>query len=88
MNAQGATKSYIVDGKMTGGFAYVAFPAEYRNSGVMTFVIDDKGVVYEKDLGQKTADVANSLKVFNPKGWRVVTEALRRRQRQLNLLTR
>jgi hypothetical protein len=75
VNGKGQTKSYLVDGKMTGGFAFVAYPAEYRNSGVMTFVIDDKGVVYEKDLGEKTADVANSLKVFNPKGWRIVTEA-------------
>ena len=77
VNAKGETKSFLVDGKMTGGFAMLAFPAEYRNSGVMTFVIDDKGILYEKDLGQKTADVANSLKAFNPKGWRVVTEAQR-----------
>jgi Protein of unknown function (DUF2950) len=74
VNAKGAATSFLVGGKMTRGFAMLAFPAEYRNSGVMTFVIDDKGVVYEKDLGQKTADVANSLKAFNPKGWRVVTE--------------
>jgi hypothetical protein len=74
VNAKGETRSFLVDGRMTGGFAFVAYPAEYRNSGVMTFVIDDKGVVYEKDLGQKTSDVANSLKSFNPKGWRTVTE--------------
>ena len=77
VNAKGTATSFLVDGKMTRGFAMLAFPAEYRNSGVMTFVIDDKGIVYEKDLGEKTADVANSLKVFNPKGWRVVTEAPR-----------
>ncbi len=75
VNANGATKSFLVDGKMTGGFAVVAYPAEYRNSGVMTFVIDDKGTMYEKDLGEKAADVANSLKAFNPKGWRIVTVA-------------
>ncbi len=74
VNAKGETKSFLVDGKMTGGFAFIAYPAEYRNSGVMTFVIDDKGVVYEKDLGEKTSDAANSLKVFNPKGWRIVTK--------------
>lgn len=74
VNAKGETTSFLVDGKMTGGFAFIAFPAEYRNSGVMSFVITDKGILYEKDLGAKTADVANSLKVFDPKGWRVVTE--------------
>jgi hypothetical protein len=74
VNAKGQTTSFVVDGKMTGGFAFVAYPAEYRNSGVMTFVVDDKGVVYEKDLGAKTADVAGSLTVFNPKGWTVVTD--------------
>ncbi len=74
VNANGVTKSFLVDGKMTGGFAVLAFPAEYRNSGVMTFVIDDKGTLYEKNLGEKTADVANAMKVFNPKGWRIVTE--------------
>ncbi len=73
MNAKGETKSFVVDGKMTGGFAFLAYPAEYRNSGVMTFVIDDKGTLYEKDLGEKTADAANSLKAFNPKGWKIVT---------------
>jgi hypothetical protein len=74
VNAKGETKNFVVDGKMTGGFAFIAFPAEYRNSGVMTFVITDKGTLYEKDLGDKTADVANSTAAFNPKGWRVVTE--------------
>jgi hypothetical protein len=74
VNAKGETKSFLVDGKMTGGFAFIAYPAEYRNSGVMTFVIDNKGIMYEKDLGEKTTDVANSLTVFNPKGWRIVTK--------------
>ena len=74
VNAKGQTTSFVVDGKMTGGFAFVAYPAEYRNSGVMTFVVNDKGVVYEKNLGAKTADVAGSLTVFNPKGWTVVTD--------------
>ena len=74
VNSKGQTKRFLVDGKMTGGFAVVAYPAEYRNSGVMTFVIDDKGIMYEKDLGETTAGVANSLRAFNPKGWRIVTE--------------
>jgi len=77
LTAQGASvksgaKSYIVDGKMTGGFAYVAWPAEYRNSGVMTFLVGADGVIYEKDLGPKTADLAKAMKAYNPdKTWRV-----------------
>jgi hypothetical protein len=65
-NVKGGAKSYIVDGKMTGGFAYVAWPAEYRNSGVMTFLVDANGVVYQKDLGAKTADVAKAMTAYNP----------------------
>ncbi len=53
--------SYIVDGKMTGGFAFLAYPAEYRSSGVMTFIVDQDGVVYEKDLGPRTAAIAKTL---------------------------
>ena len=51
---------------MTGGFAFVAYPAEYRNSGVMTFLVDQNGVIYEKDSGPKTADLAKSMTAFNP----------------------
>jgi len=53
--------SYIVDGKMTGGFALVAYPAEYRSSGVKTFMVDQDGIVYEKDLGVRTATAAKTL---------------------------
>ncbi len=71
-HVKGGAKSYIVDGKMTGGFAYIAWPAEYRNSGVMTFLVGPDGVVYEKDLGPKTADVAKAITAYNPdKTWRV-----------------
>ncbi len=59
-------KSYVVNGKMTGGFAFVAYPAEYRSSGVMTFIVNEDGVVYEKDLGKKTDAVARSMKEYNP----------------------
>jgi hypothetical protein len=65
-NGQGGAKSYVVNGKMTEGFAFVAYPAEYRSSGVMTFVVDQDGVVYEKDLGKKTAAHAKSMKEYNP----------------------
>jgi Protein of unknown function (DUF2950) len=65
-NVKGGAKSYIVDGKMTGGFAFVAYPAEYRNSGVMTFLVDATGVVHQKDLGPNTADLAKQMKAYNP----------------------
>jgi len=64
-NAPGGAKSYIVNGKMTGGFAFVAYPAEYRSSGVMTFIVNHDGVVYEKDLGKKTESLGKALKAYN-----------------------
>jgi hypothetical protein len=64
--AKGGAKDYIVDGKMTGGFALVAYPAEYRNSGIMTFIIAKDGVAYQKDLGEKTVDLAQSMAEYDP----------------------
>lgn len=64
-NAPGGAKDYLTDGKMT-GFAFVAFPAEYRVSGVMTFVVGEDGVVYEKDLGKDTGKTAKEMKEYNP----------------------
>ncbi len=67
----GGGKSYIVNGKMTEGFAFVAHPAEYRSSGVMTFIVNQDGAVYEKDLGKKTDILAKGLKEYSPaSGWR------------------
>jgi hypothetical protein len=69
--APGGAKSYIVDGKMTKGFAFVAYPAEYKSSGVMTFIVNDKGTVFEKNLGPRSSDLAKAMKVFNPSpGWK------------------
>jgi hypothetical protein len=65
-NGPGGAKNYVVDGKMTQGFAFVAYPAEYRTSGVMTFLVGDDGVVYEKDLGKKTETVVQSMKEYDP----------------------
>jgi len=62
----GGAKNYVLNGKMTEGFAFVAYPAEYRSSGVMTFVVDQDGVVYEKDLGKKTEVLAKAMKEYNP----------------------
>jgi len=55
---------------MTGGFAFVAYPSEYHSSGVMTFLIDQNGLIHEKDLGTKTADLAKAMTTFDPdKTW-------------------
>jgi Protein of unknown function (DUF2950) len=74
-DSSGGAKSYIVDGKMTGGFAFVAYPAEYRSSGVMTFLVDADGLIYEKDLGKKTETTAKAMKEYNPNaGWHQAEE--------------
>jgi hypothetical protein len=65
-NGPGGAKSYVVNGKMTEGFAFAAYPAEYKSSGVMTFLVNQDGVVYEKDLGKKTDVHAKSMKEYNP----------------------
>ena len=64
-NSPGGAKSYIVNGKMTEGFAFVASPAEYRSSGVMTFIVNQDGVVYQKDLGNKTEVLGKAMKEYN-----------------------
>jgi hypothetical protein len=69
--APGGAHSYIADGKMTRGFAFVAYPAEYRSSGVMTFIVAQDGIVYEKDLGPKTAAIAKAMTKYDPDStWR------------------
>jgi hypothetical protein len=65
-HAHNGAKSYIVKGNMIAGFAILAYPAEYRNSGVMTFLIYQDGLVFQKDLGEKTADIAKAINEFNP----------------------
>ena len=65
-NAPGGEMDYVVNGKMIGGFALVAYPDEYGNSGVMTFVVNHKGEVYQKDLGELTEAIAKRMKEFNP----------------------
>jgi hypothetical protein len=64
-NAAGGAKNYIVNSKMTDGFAFVAYPAEYRSSGVMTLIVNTDGVVYQKDLGKKTDVLAKAMKEYN-----------------------
>jgi hypothetical protein len=68
--AKGGARSYLVNGELVRGFAFVAYPAEYRNSGVVTFIVNQDGVIYEKDLGQDTAKIAASMPEYNPdKTW-------------------
>lgn len=73
INTPGGAKEYVVDGKMSGGFALVAYPAEYGNSGVMTFIINQDGVLLQKDLGRNTTEVATAMSKFDPDAsWTVV----------------
>lgn len=64
--AAGGAYQYVVNGKMIGGFALVAYPATYGNSGVMTFMVNHEGVVYEKNLGPDTVAIAQKMTRFNP----------------------
>jgi hypothetical protein len=74
-SAQGGARDFVVGDKMVGGFAFIAYPAEYRNSGVMTFMVGTDGIVYQKDLGEKTADIATAMTEYNPDGWNNASEA-------------
>ncbi len=73
--APGGEMDYVVKGKMIGGFALVAYPAEYRNSGVMTFLVNHAGNVFQKDLGPDTAKLAERMTSFNPDpSWQKVAD--------------
>ncbi len=65
-NARGGAKDYVVGGKMVSGFALVAYPAEYGNSGVTTFIINQDGVLFQKDLGKNTTESATAMNAFDP----------------------
>ena len=72
-HAPGGAKDYVKDGKMTGGYAIVAYPAEYKASGVMTFMIGTRGLVYQKDLGDGTAEAARGMTAYDPdSSWKAV----------------
>lgn len=78
-HAEGGAYSYVVDGKMILGFALVAYPAEYGNSGIMTFIVNQKGNIYQKNLGRKSRQIAEAMKNFDPdKGWKKVKESAKR----------
>jgi hypothetical protein len=65
-NASGGARDYIVNGEMIGGFAVVAYPAEHGNSGIMTFIVNQDGIVYQRDLGPDTAKIASQMTAFDP----------------------
>jgi hypothetical protein len=74
--AQGGARNYIVNGEMSGGFALIAYPADYGQGGIMTFIVNQDGVVYQKDLGDDTLNVATKLSEYNPDGaWTAVKAA-------------
>ena len=73
VDAKGGAKDYVVNGKMTGGFAIVAYPEKYGDTGIATFLIDQNGVLYEKNLGKDTTELAKAMSEFNPdKSWNPV----------------
>jgi hypothetical protein len=73
--AKGGAKSYVVDGVLKGGVALIAYPAQYKGSGVMTFIINQNGVVYQKDLGENTTELAKAITEYNPDStWKKVTD--------------
>jgi hypothetical protein len=75
-DAPGGAFYYVVKGKMIGGFALIANPAEYGNSGVMTFMVNHAGIVYQKDLGQRTEIIAKRMTLFDPdQTWKKVDAA-------------
>jgi hypothetical protein len=75
-HAHGGAKDYIVDGKMTGGFAVLAFPAEYGASGVMAFLVSPHGAIFQKNLGESTTDAARAITTFDPdSSWARVSTA-------------
>lgn len=75
-DAPGGALNYVVKGKMMGGFALIGYPAEYGNSGVMTFMVNHGGVVYQKDLGPRTGSIAKRIEVFDPdQTWKKVDVA-------------
>lgn len=74
--ARGGARNYVVDGQLAQGVALLAFPAQYRVSGVMSFIINQNGVVYQKDLGEKTSELA-AITEYNPdKTWKKVRDGM------------
>jgi hypothetical protein len=75
-DAPGGALNYVVKDKMIGGFALIGWPAEYGNSGVMSFLVNHAGIVYQKDLGTRTESIASRITLFDPdQTWKKVDVA-------------
>ena len=75
-NPPGGAYDYVINGNMIAGFALLAFPSEYGDSGIMTFIINQQGVLYQKDLGENTAEIIKSLTEYNPDdSWQAVSDS-------------
>jgi hypothetical protein len=73
--APGGARDYMVNGKPVGGFAFVAYPAAYGDSGIMTFITNQDGLLLQKDLGASTAQIASAMTIYDPdKGWNPIPE--------------
>jgi Protein of unknown function (DUF2950) len=74
-SAPGGKFSYIINGNMIAGYALVAYPAKWGNSGVMTFIINQQGHVYEKNLGPNTDKIGSTMTEYNPDpSWQLVPQ--------------
>jgi hypothetical protein len=72
--AKGGAQDYLKNGKLTGGFAILAWPAKYRDSGIMSFIVGKDGVIYQQDLGEKSSAAPEIVTAYDPnKSWTVVT---------------
>jgi len=79
-HAEGGNYGYVVNGKMILGFALVAYPAVYGNSGIMTFIVNQKGEIYQKNLGKKSRQRSEAMKIFDPdKSWKKVEETAKKK---------
>jgi hypothetical protein len=79
-HAEGGAYGYVVNGKMILGFALAAYPAEYGNSGVMSFIVNQKGEIYQKNLGKKSRQRSEAMKIFDPdKSWKKVEEMAKKK---------
>jgi hypothetical protein len=74
-DAAGGKYDFVINGNMIAGFALVAFPAEYESSGIMTFIVNQSGKVYQKDLGPDTVEIARHMTEYNPdSSWTLVKD--------------
>jgi hypothetical protein len=74
-SAAGGARSYVVNGHMTGGFALIAYPATYGDSGVMTFIVNDHGIVFERNLGSGTVRIARQISAYDPDSdWHIAAQ--------------